>query len=127
MKAKDKSAPKKRKRGKDEAPPAEEILDETAVKIRRLNRRDSDDQVERIMEKKLFAKYPREIIEGAALADGTTPRSMITKEVQTTKCTGEYLKATFWTRFFVKFPLQKGLAALLPDPPEGGRGRARSP
>ena len=77
------------------------------MKVRRLNRRDSDDQVERIMEKKLYPKFPREIIEGAIAADGTTPRSMITKEVQHTKCVGEYLKASFWARFFIKFPLQK--------------------
>jgi hypothetical protein len=52
---------------------------------RRLGRRDSDDQVERIMEKKLYRKFPREIIEGACAEDGTTPRSMITKEVQANK------------------------------------------
>jgi hypothetical protein len=86
---------------------------------RRLGRRDSDDQVERFMEQKLYGKSPREIIEGAFAEDGTTPRSMITKEVQANTGDNEYLKASFWTRFFLKLPLQKGLAALLPDPPDG--------
>ena len=111
------SLSRKRPRGVDSLLHAEPMDRPGVVKARRLGRRDSDEQVERIMAKKLYPTYAREIIEGAIAEDGMTPRQMITKEVRSTKFNGEYLKASFWTQFFAKFPLQKGLAALLPDPP----------
>jgi hypothetical protein len=89
---KSKAASSKSKRVVRESFPHTPDEEENAVKVRRLNRRDSDDQVERIMEKKLYPKYPREIIEGATAADGATPRNMITKEVQNHEVRGRVLE-----------------------------------
>ena len=80
----------------------------------RLARRDTDEQVERIIEKKLKPLYPMDMIAAAVHADGSTPRSLIAAEVKATKTTGEHLKQEFWSRFFQKFPLR--LASIVPEP-----------
>ena len=78
-------------------------------KRRRCERRDTDDQVDRVIDRKLLSKYPKEVVEGAQAPDGTTPRSMIREEIVATKCKGERLKTEFWTPcFFFKRFLSTG-------------------
>ena len=85
---------------------------------RRLDRRDTEDQIDRIVQRKLLPKFPKEIISGAVAADGSTPRGMIADEIRRTRTKGEHLKQEFWARFFVKHPLHRGVIALLPMPPD---------
>ena len=87
-----------------------------AASRRRLSRRDTDDQVERIVAKKLKPFFPSELIEGIVHADGSTPRSTIADGLRNSKSAGEYLKQEFWSNFFLKFPFEKGLASIVPEP-----------
>jgi hypothetical protein len=93
-------------------------------KRRRLDRRSTDDQVDRIIDRKLAKKYPKELIDGSVATDGTTPRQMIADEVRNTKTQGEYLKQELWVLFFAKFPVHRGLVALMPAPPANQEVRA---
>lgn len=90
---------------------------------RRLDRRATDEQVERILAKKLYPKFPRELIEGSVAEDGSTPRSMISEEVRMCRNSQEYLKQEFWVKFFAKFPFHKGIVGMIPEPK--GRGEIR--
>ena len=83
---------------------------------RRLDRRNTDVQVDRILQQKLYPRFPRELIEGTRAEDGSTPRSMIAEEVRRSKTTNNYLKTEFWTQFFLKFPFEDGLACVVPEP-----------
>lgn len=83
---------------------------------RRLDRRQTDEQVERIIAKQLYPKFARELIEGMVAEDGSPPRSAIAEELR--KCRGaqEYLKQEFWGKFFEKFPFHKGIVGMIPEP-----------
>ena len=83
---------------------------------RRLDRRNTDDRVDRLLAQKLYPRFPRELIEGTIAEDGSTPRSMIAEEVRRSKTTNNYLKQEFWTQFFLKFPFEDGLACVVPEP-----------
>ena len=83
---------------------------------RRLDRRDAEDQIDRIVQRKLLAYFPKKIISGTVSADGSTPRGMIADEIRRTRTKGEHLKQEFWARFYVKHPLHRGVLALLPMP-----------
>ena len=61
---------------------------------RRFFRRDTDDQVERVMSAKLYPKFPRECFDSFVAEDGSTPRSTIAEELRRTRGS-QYLKAAF--------------------------------
>jgi hypothetical protein len=91
-------------------------------KRRRLSRRDSDEQVNRVIEEKLTPNYREELIEAALTKKGMKIRPYIktalvglTVSVRGNKAR---LSTKFWTQFYADFPtLSLGISAYLPDPP----------
>ena len=94
-------------------------------KRRRLGRRDSDEQVGRLVKDKLENQFRSEVIEGALSKDGKhlvrpyikAALKMICNEKDSSG-KKQNLGTKFWTQFYEDFPsLILGVVAFLPDPP----------
>ena len=72
---------------------------------RRVARRDSDAQLDRVLTEVVYKKYDKALIEALVAEDGTTPRKFIAEEINRTKNTEENLKPGFWTKFRKKIGL----------------------
>jgi len=84
-------------------------------KRRRLGRRDSDDQVERVIQNKL-GHFTPEVVESAVSSDGESVRDYVKRNMKA--MTNRRLGSRFWCEFFTVFPLNKTPAEVL-DVPEG--------
>ena len=107
------------KRAKAEPSSSAKSGGETPSKVderRRLDRRDTDERVDRIIARKLAGRFPHELIEGATAADGITVRETIAAEVRLRRGSNEYLRQEFWVQFFAKFKFHEGVSGFLPEP-----------
>lgn len=82
---------------------------------RRLDRRDTEERVDRVIERKL-SRFPRELVEASVAADGSTVRETIAAEIRARKSSNEYLRQEFWTMFHSKYKFHEGVGNLLPEP-----------
>lgn len=88
-------------------------------KRQRLNRRDSDDQVDRIIKEKLSPLFRTEVIEGARSIDGASIRDRIRDQFKNNKAMGRKLSSKFWEGLYSDFNLNQTPADQLPNPPQG--------
>ena len=84
-------------------------------KRRRLNRRDSDDQVERLIVSKL-SNFTSEAIEGTQSSDGVSIRDYLKGSLREFKNDKKRFNPRFWVTFFQKFPLKRSAAERLEMP-----------
>ena len=87
------------------------------TKRRRLGRRDSDSQVERIIQNKL-GHFSAEVIESAVNKNGETIRDYLKRRQKEAHTTSNRLSSRFWCEFYEEFPLKRSLAEALESPSE---------
>lgn len=83
---------------------------------RRLNRRDTEEAVERVIAEKLAGKFSEEAINGATNASGQTVREFISENVRELRGGKKHLSTSFWSGFFQQFALRRSECDLLPVP-----------
>ena len=71
-------------------------VQEPPTRRRRIVRRDTDEQTDRVMGNKVYPTWPKEMIDAIVADDGQTPRDMIEAEVRRTRGGAENFKAIFW-------------------------------
>jgi hypothetical protein len=101
--------PKKAAKSKSTAAPVKskslESVDEVADKRIRLERRDVDDQVERVKATKLGQFDDIFINSMVGKESRKTPRELIADEVRELKGAGRQFSTSCWRRFFAEFPM----------------------
>ncbi len=86
-------------------------------KLKQLERRDTDDQVDRVIEQKL-SSVPEHVIVGAVAKDGVTKvRDFIAAEIRTLRGTTKRLSTRFWTSFNDHFDINVNASDILEEPP----------
>ena len=86
-------------------------------KLKQLERRDTDDQVDRVIEQKL-SSVPAHVIVGAVAKDGVTKvRDFIAAEIRTLRGTTKRLSTRFWSSFNDHFDIDVNASDILEEPP----------
>ena len=83
---------------------------------RRLARRDTDEQVERIISDRLLSKYPADVVHGSVSKGGETVQQYLSKAVRDNKGSQKKLSSKFWVEFFKDFDMQVNPIKNLPEP-----------
>jgi hypothetical protein len=84
-------------------------------KSRRVERRDTDAQVDRVIQTRLAPRYRMEAINGVVNKDGEHIRPYIANHIRTNRGGTKYLTSKFWTEFFRDFDLQSDALADVPE------------
>ena len=107
-------------------PPPSSAASEAVVPIscsaskRRLERRDTDEQVERAMKTKFYDQgYDESFISALRNAKGESIFEIISDEIKSTRGVRKYLATGLWRKLFQAFPLKHGMFAILPAGGEG--------
>ena len=82
----------------------------------RLHRRDTDDQVERIMKGNVFPHFTRERAESVVDSDGVTPAEAIAEDVRRLRGSKAKMRPPFWDAWRQRFGLTLSTEIVLPDP-----------
>ena len=86
-------------------------------KLKQLERRDTDDQVDRVIELKL-GSVPAHVIVGAVAKDGVTKvRDFIAAEIRTLRGTPRRLSTRFWCSLNEHFDINVSASDCLEEPP----------
>jgi hypothetical protein len=89
------------------------------IKRRRCERRDSEEQRDRVIHDR-FENYDPIVIANRKNDKGETIADCIMDELQHLKTKGEYFETKFWTKIHLDFKLDVGLFQKLPDISGGG-------
>jgi len=118
-------APKKKTSKKVSSPLKEELAEKAAAgeslsvsQKRLLRRRDTDDEVSRVIENTLAPRYTAESITSCVGLDGLTVRAFIEKGLKQAHATGHRLATGFWIAFNDNFNLDEHATEGLGAPPE---------
>jgi hypothetical protein len=85
-------------------------------KRRRVERRDTEDQVERVIATRLLPQFRLEDVNGIVSAAGEHIRPYLARHIHDNKSGAKYLTSRFWTQFFKVFDLKvQGLSGV-PEP-----------
>lgn len=84
-------------------------------KARRVHRRDTDAQVERVIATRLVPDYPIEAVNGVVNKRGEHVRKYIANHIRENRCSQRYLTLRFWTQFS-EFDLKAKTIGSMPDP-----------
>lgn len=88
------------------------------AKNRRLERRDTESQVERVVQGRLGKQFTIEAINGVVNDKGEHVREYIARHIRENRSSAKYLSSRFWTTFFSEFDLQVKVLGDLPEPPD---------
>ena len=83
---------------------------------RRLQRRDTDDAVQRAIDSKLTGRYSEEAINGCTNINGKCVREFILEAIRNCRQSQKHLSTAFWTDFFGEFALHSVVTDNLPEP-----------
>lgn len=89
------------------------------LKSRRIERRDTEDQVDRLVSVRL-KPYRIETINGVVNSEGEHIRPYLARHIRVARSagSGKYLSSKFWTQFFKEFDLKSHGIGQLPPPPQ---------
>lgn len=110
-KSKPAKAPKAAKASK-EAPP---VLEEPRWKRRQLSRRETDEQTQRFIDRKL-SHVPPAILETVQNLEGLRVRDFIKRELKRTKSVNGRLASKFMVNLYEEYDLGSGIFSGLPEP-----------
>ena len=109
----------KKASAKQAAKPADEVVEKNGKRVRKqINRRDSDEQAERYVNRKL-SHVDASRIKTLRNEDGLSIHNYVKAELKRKKCTQGRLSSTFAVQLFKSFNLEAGLWDDLPEPPKG--------
>jgi len=91
--------------------------EDTPSKRRQLERRDTDDQVERIRERKL-PQVAVEVLKTKENAKGIKAKEYIAMELRAKRKTKGRLSTAFWVRFWEEYDFAEDIAGAMPEPPD---------
>ena len=83
---------------------------------RRLDRRQTNEQVERIVDRKLAPIFPALVIANATTQHGEGVHDYIGRHLVSTRNSNQYLSTRFWTQFYREFDLRENCLDNLPGP-----------
>ena len=100
----------------DEAPLGASVGSGSSHKLRRVDRRDTEAQVDRVIQSRLAPQFPIEAINGVVNAKGEHVRTFIARHIRENRGSQRYLTSKFWTEFFAEFDLQVCMLNCMPQP-----------
>ena len=83
---------------------------------RRLERRDTDAAVDRVIETRLLRKYDLSVIEGARNSKGESVRQALGEQLKANRSTKKNLSSQFWTKLISDFKLNTSVVDKLDEP-----------
>lgn len=83
---------------------------------RRLERRDTDAAVDRVIESRLLKKFDLSVIEGARNSKGESIRQALGEQLRANRSTRKNLSSQFWTKLIADFRLNASVVDKLDEP-----------
>ena len=93
--------------------------DSDVAKRRRLNRRNTDEACERVIEDRLLPFYSRSLIEGAVNQKGEIIKKVIADHIRENRPSQERIATQCWTSIIETFDLNADAFDDIPDPDDG--------
>ena len=100
----------------EEVPLASSVGSASSQKLRRVDRRDTEAQVDRVIQSRLAPQFPIEAINGVVNARGEHVRTFIARHIRENRGSQRYLTSKFWTEFFTEFDLHVCMLNSMPQP-----------
>ena len=100
----------------DEAPLGASVGSGSSQKLRRVDRRDTEAQVDRVIQSRLAPQFPIEAINGVVNAKGEHVRTFIARHIRENRGSQRYLTSKFSTEYFAEFDLQVCMLNCMPQP-----------
>ena len=94
---------------KDKITALDELVLQNASAVRTLQKRDTDDQVDRIIERKL-AHIPVSVLASARDSAGLSPRDVLAEGIKALRGSRKNLASEFWIKFYDRFDLNQDTA-----------------
>ena len=93
------------------------MADTPASKRRRLERRHTEEQVNRVMKARFYDQgYEQDYVEALRNDKGETIREKLLEQIHDNRGTKTHISTAFWRQIFEEFPLKVGMFAKLPFP-----------